>query len=380
MGRIAVESRSARPGRWPWCVVVTAATLSVSGLLPHARAAGGFTTSNPSCTGVIAGQDCPTNGDVPVGRVLDPLGQDPLWTGRSEALLLWRDEPQSVPLFNVYAGGLALGPALNAADFTSGMAAGPRFTVFRHTADAGAIEFNFLRAEFFEARAGLPETDGGYQMANLDKGIFCPSIVPLNAVSGELASGLQSLEINRRLPTFGRWQWLAGFRWVQWNEDALLDAAWLPIGPVAPRSAFATATHNDLYGLQIGADSIVVGSGRPFRVEGLGKAGVFWNRAGQASTNAYSGDPIQDAFTLTTARSVSRTAFVGEIGATAVYDLCDRVAVRAGYSAFWIGGLATAMNQFDDQCLCPLDTICSAVDSGGSVLVQGLTLGLEARW
>ena len=27
-------------------------------------------------------------------RLLDPLGQDPLWTGRTDALLLWRDAPQ----------------------------------------------------------------------------------------------------------------------------------------------------------------------------------------------------------------------------------------------------------------------------------------------
>ena len=33
-------------------------------------------------------------------RVLDPLGQDPVWTGRVEALMLWRDAPQSAPLYD----------------------------------------------------------------------------------------------------------------------------------------------------------------------------------------------------------------------------------------------------------------------------------------
>lgn len=381
MGRLNADSPSAW---WSWgdcCIVATAAVLLLIGLLRQARGEPGDLEPSLFLPAPACDRACPAACGAPVGHVLDPLGQDPLWSGRAEALLLWRDGPQSLPLFNAYGGGFVIGPALNAADFASGMAAGPRLTLFRHTGDDGAIELNFLRVQFFEARPSLPETDGGYQMADLDEGFFCcPSIVPLNTVAGSLSSGLQSLEINRRLPADGRWQWLAGIRWVQWNEDARIDAAWLPIGPVAPRSAYATTTHNDLYGLQVGADSLLVGIGRSFRVEGLGKAGIFWNRAVQASSNSYSGDPIQDAFTLTTARSISRAAFVGELGATAVYDILERLSLRAGYAAFWIGGLATALNQFDDQCLCPLDPVHAAVDTGGGVLVHGLTLGLETRW
>lgn len=372
-------------GRWPvwltagdWCVVLTAAALLLLGVLRQARSAEEFAVPEP----IAAFADCAPAGCCdPVLHVLDPLGQDPLWSGRTDGLLLWRDAPQGLPLFNTFSGGVATGPAFNAADFASGMAAGPRFTLFRHTGDDGAIEFNFLRVQSFMAERVLPTTDGGYQLADLDEGIFCcPSIVPIDAVAGRLSSGLQSFEINRRLPTSGRWQWLAGFRWVQWNEAANIDTAWLPIGPVAPRSAYATRTNNDLYGLQIGGDSILFGLGRSFRIEGLGKAGVFWNRSGQASSHAYSGDPFQNAFLLTNRRSVSRAAFVGEIGATAVYDLFDWLSVRAGYAAFWLGGLATATSQFDDQCLCPLDPVRTAIDTGGSVFVHGLTLGLEARW
>ncbi|MFN9367255.1 MAG: hypothetical protein ACK6CT_00590 [Planctomycetia bacterium] len=363
------------------CVVVTAAFLIVLGLLRHARSETDVAWPEPRSAASASCCGCPADCCGPLCHVLDPLGQDPLWSGRAEGLLLWRNAPQGMPLFNTYSGGAATGPALNAADFTSGMAAGPRFTLFRHTGDEAAIEFNFLRVQFFEARRVLPETDGGYQLADLDEGIFCcPSIVPLDAVSGGLSSGLQSFEINRRLPSAGRWQWLAGVRWVQWNERAAIDAAWLPIGAVAPRSGYATTTNNDLYGLQVGGDSILIGLGRSFRVEGLGKAGIFWNRAVQSSTHAYSGDPFQDAFVLANSRTVSRGAFVGEIGATAVYDVFDRLSLRAGYAAFWLGGLATASAQFDDQCLCPLDPIHAAIDTGGSMLVHGLTLGREARW
>lgn len=314
----------------------------------------------------------------PLCHVLDPLGQDPLWSGRTEALLLWRSAPQGLPLFNNF-NGVPQGVALDASDFVSGMAAGPRFTLFRHTGDDGAFEFNYFRVQSFQANESLPETQGGYQLADLNQGIFCcPTIDPFNSVSGGLSSGFQSFELNRRLPTEGRLQWLAGFRWVQWNEQIGIDGVFA--APGNPIQGYRTATNNDLYGLQIGADSILYGLGGPFRIEGIGKSGVYYNQAGQASSKTYSGDIFVPPYDLSNRSGTARTAFVGEIGATAVYDLSDWLTVRAGYAAFWLGGLALGSNQFDDQCICPLDPIRAVTDTGGSVFVHGLTLGLEGRW
>jgi hypothetical protein len=315
-----------------------------------------------------------------VCHVLDPWGDDPVWSGRTEALLLWRSAPQGLPLFNSLSqGGVVQGPALNAADFATGMAAGPRFTVFRHTGDDGAIEFNFLRVQSFTGTRTLSPRDGGYQLSDLDQGIFCcPTVDPFTSISGGLSSSLQSFELNRRLPTDGRLQWLAGFRWVQWNEQIGIDGIYAFDG--VSTQAYSTSTSNDLYGLQIGADSILYGLGGPFRIEGIGKSGVFYNRAVQGSAKAYSGDEFVPAYTLTNRSSVDRVAFVGEVGATAVYDLSDRITLRAGYAAFWLGGLALGSNQFEGQCLCPLDPIIASTNTGGSVFVHGLSLGLEGRW
>jgi hypothetical protein len=315
----------------------------------------------------------------PLCHVLDPLGQDPVWTGRAEALLLWRSQPQGLPLFNSF-NGTAQGPALNAANFASGMAAGPRFTLFRHTGDDGAFEFNYFRVQSFQAQTALPDTEGGYQLADLEQGIFCcPTLDPFNSVSGGLSSGFQSFELNRRLPTEGRLQWLAGFRWVQWNEQIGITGVYTAL-PNAIQG-YRTATNNDLYGLQIGADSILYGLGGPFRIEGIGKSGIFYNQAGQSSLKTYSGDPpFVEPYTLSNRSSTARGAFVGEIGATAVYDITSWLTVRAGYAAFWLGGLALGSNQFDDQCLCPTEPVRAVTDTGGSVFVHGLTLGLEGRW
>lgn len=306
-------------------------------------------------------------------RVLDPLAADPIWSGRTDALLLWRSNPQSVPLFEPLGSLGGLG-GLNAADFTSGMAAGPRFTLFRHTPDLGAIELNFLRVQSFSSSAALPKTQGGY--VETAHGIFCcPSEIPVDAAQGSFSSALQSFELNRRFPTEGRWQWLTGFRWVQWSEEIGISSRYAR-GQFT--DTYSSRTFNDLYGWQVGADSILWGLGGPLRIEGLGKAGLYYNQAAQTSMTTV-GATLPPS-SLAVATDVARAAFVGELGVTAAYDITTWLSVRAGYTIFWLGGLATAPNQLDAQVLCPGQAIRGATDTGGSVFVQGLTLGLEGRW
>ena len=301
-------------------------------------------------------------------RVLDPLDQCPTWTGRTDALLLWRSAPQGVGLFD----SLGPGAGLNAADLTSGMAAGPRFTLFRHTGDLGAIEFNYFRVQDFTASRTLPTTDGGYVFAD---GVLCCNVeTPLNDAGAALASEFQSFELNRRFPTDGRVQWLAGFRWVQWNESLGINAVTDLPGQTVD---IDTATNNDLYGMQVGLDSILWRNGSRFWIEGLGKAGLFYNRAAQFT----SFDLSIPEERIAGGTSTSRAAFVGELGVTGVWQVNDWLALRTGWVAFWLSGIAQGPNQLAEQCLiCEDRPIRQATDTGGSVFVNGLTLGLEARW
>jgi hypothetical protein len=358
-------------------VVLTALLLALLGVVRHVRAAEREAPEPevfPDAAGdlLVLPPDCAAPAcDPRICHVLDPWGADPLWSGRAEALLLWRDNPQGLALFNnaPSAGG---GSALNAADFGSGMAAGPRFTLFRHTGDQGAIEFNYFRVENFSSSKDLPTTAGGYVQSS--HGIYCcPSDTPLNTVSGDLSAALQSFELNRRFPTDGGWQWLTGFRWVQWQENVFLAST-----TDFTTDTYDTGTWNDLYGWQGGADSILYGLGGPFRIEGLAKAGAYYNHAAQrsAKTTFVGGN----AFPLSVGTNADTVAFVGEIGLTAVYDVYDWLSLRAGYAAFWLAGIATATNQLDSQNLCVGSPIVGRTDTGGSVVVQGITLGLEARY
>lgn len=320
-----------------------------------------------------AGSVLAADGLIP-RRVLDPLDQCPCWTGRTEGLMLWRDAPQGVSLFNAAPDTIGPTTLLDASNLASDMAAGPRFTLFRHTGDLGAIEFNYLRVEDFTAGRALPSSAGGYVFGG--DVLCCPLETNLNEAAASMSSELQSFELNRRFPTDGRIQWLAGFRWVQWNEALSLDATTDLQAP--PQFVdIDTRTTNDLYGMQVGLDSILWRSGGRFWIEGLGKAGVYYNNAGQFTSFENSFPPERVAGGTSTAR----VGFVGELGVTGVWQVTDWLAVRTGWVAFWLGGLAQAPNQLAEQCLiCDTRPVTQGTDTGGSVFLNGITLGLEARW
>ncbi|NBX29903.1 hypothetical protein EBR04_05550, partial [bacterium] len=245
-----------------------------------------------------------------------------------------------------------------------------------------AIEFNYLRVQSFTASRSLPTLADGY-VDTQPRGLYCcDTQTPRDTAGGGMSSSLQSFEINRRFPTDGRLGWLMGFRWVEWNDGIGLESLTVPDPEFFPdpyTRSYRTRTANDLYGLQIGADSILYGLGRSFRIEGIGKAGIFYNDARQTSRFSTT-DQFVEPDMLAVATSTGRAAFVGELGATAVYDVTERISLRAGYTIFWLGGLALAPNQFDRQKLCPGNDVMGGTDTGGSVVAQGLSLGLEGRW
>lgn len=65
------------------------------------------------------------------------------WTGRADAVMLWRSAPYSRELVITGPGPVG-SPILNANQLESGMAAGPRIQLFRTDACGNAIEFGYL--------------------------------------------------------------------------------------------------------------------------------------------------------------------------------------------------------------------------------------------
>ena len=82
---------------------------------------------------------------------------------------------------------------------------------------------------------------------------------------------------------------------------------------------------------------------------------------------------------LTADARAQQTAFFGELGVNSSLRLTRWLSWRAGYSLFWISGVAIPASQLSlvNQ---PAPNDVATINTNGSVLLHGVTTGLEARW
>jgi hypothetical protein len=323
------------------------------------------------CGGAVAGQD---------------HADSPAWVFRAESLMLWQSAPQSQPLFDTWDPFVAevTGPALDANQIPPGLAAGPKFTLIRAGEEGYGWEAAWFRVQSFTGTRALPVTDAGYAIAE-GTTIYGNEFVDLDSVAASSSSALQSFEWLARLPSWtDRLMWTTGFRWVEWRDSLVIGDVYRDVlNSEQFFDRYDTSTINSLYGLQVGADAAVWRPNDRFHVDGVGKAGVYGNNARQSS--AYTTDGLGATESVSIATSTGRAAFVGEVGATAVWQVTDRFAARVGYTAYWLGGVAAAARQLPNQELVvnpPPDppTVAGVTDTGSSVFLHGITLGLEAWW
>jgi len=116
------------------------------------------------------------------------------------------------------------------------------------------------------------------------------------------------------------------------------------------------------------------------RVEGLVKAGAYYNAAGQTSAYTYATVP---PFTFSGSNrntGPASAAFVGEVGMTAVIPISCNWDFRCGYFGLWLTGLAQPTQQLSHQTITQIDPPSGVLDTTGTLILQGLSLGLEGRW
>jgi hypothetical protein len=123
-----------------------------------------------------------------------------------------------------------------------------------------------------------------------------------------------------------------------------------------------------LYGGQLGADA-TLWCGDRLTVEGLLKAGIFHNSAGQ-NTILDTGVVVVNA-----ADDDDRTAFLGELAFTANYCLTDTLSLRAGYDLLWVETVALAADQI------PATNFFTGggIAADGGAFYHGAFVGLEYR-
>jgi hypothetical protein len=326
---------------------------------------GGNQTVGPSCTdaGCAADAHDSLSPRGTINRILMPV--TPRWVAQIDALMLWQGNIPSRVLYTETATGL---PALDANQAQPPMSAGPRYGLFLNLDPVYSIEGNYFNVSSFAGQAATPV--GTYSESNLAGfGTFGPVF----AAEVLTSASIQSAEINWRRRTCGPITWLGGFRWVEWNQEMLIGEV-NDFGPYV----FDARTGNDLYGGQVGMDLCLWNNKTgPLKVNGIGKAGIFYNNAYQRMAGIdFSSDPA----TTTLASAVAdQTAFVGEVGANASLRLTEWLSWRAGYTLFWLSGVATPASQFSTTDLA-VDPTTTTINTNGSVLLHGVTTGLEARW
>jgi len=313
----------------------------------------------PGCT-ECGGQGCTSCAGTGCGRGLcGPVCHR--WAVQVDALMLWQGNIAGRPLFTNAAGVTAL----DANRAYPPMSAGPRVGLFFFLDDTHAIEGNYFNVRPFN---GSDVTLPGQALT--EQGIAGFSRPGFSGAQLLTSAAIQSAELNwRRRECWCPVTWLAGFRWVEWNQQAeIIEYDGGPIG------GFLAETGNDLYGGQAGLDIGLWNGGGPFTVNGVGKAGVFYNHAYQRTASA------SPAGLAAAAAVADQTAFFGEVGINGSLRITDWLSWRVGYVFFWLSGVAVPVDQFATTNLTGGPPTATTINTNGSVFLQGVTTGLEARW
>lgn len=232
--------------------------------------------------------------------------------------------------------------------------------------------------------AGTLQAAGGLGFANsgLDEASTARASVrstldsaELNLVFHEYDGGFDPAagRPERRYPGYdgGHLDWLAGFRWAGFGEQAVLG--FTQDGAPGP-STYRVDTFSNLFGVQAGVRGRIAFEKWAF--EGWMKVAM----AGAADWQAQSMfDQLapNDPFRRPQARRLGGMGMIADMNISAIYRLNDVWGLRLGYNLLWLTGVALAPDQFDFS---GLETGGRGLNTTGSVFLAGANLGLEARW
>jgi hypothetical protein len=165
---------------------------------------------------------------------------------------------------------------------------------------------------------------------------------------------------------------IAGFRYVRLNDSLSIVAT----DAQESTSSYDINAHNDLYGLQLGGRLT-----RPiccrWGLQLTGKAGIFYNDAHQNQLATDFPDTPSPFILRNSSGSGGSVAMLGEIGVVLIRPINDCWALRIGYNAIGIGGLALAADQLDFT-----DTFSSGtgIHNTGWIFAHGGLVGVQAAW
>ncbi|MCC6127198.1 MAG: hypothetical protein IT426_19725 [Pirellulales bacterium] len=280
------------------------------------------------------------------------------FTASADILALERVDNHSFTLLQSGPGGPE---ALNAGDLYFETRTGPKLNLIVHDILFGCdLELGYMAIDGFSLSKTLYSGDSSL--------FFDSPILTAEASGGagirfDYDSRIQSAEANLRHDLGDRFSLLAGFRYVDLHEQ--FDGSFTASGPADGR--FITSnTDNHLYGFQLGGELTVLRL-QKIHVGAIAKAGIFSN---QSDLNLYGG---ADGPWVGGIRG--QTAFLGEVNLVGSYLLSESIAVRLGYQAMWLQGVALAVDQLEMPAT--IGPPGWNPDAKGSLFYHGAYLGVE---
>ena len=330
----------------------------------------------------------------------------PRWTLSAEVIALARSGTGNQPLVSLVPGdvywltqtGINTSnypgvEALNSNQLGPRLAAGPRLSLsFRDPSGLG-FDLSYFNVLGLTARKAIGPTNPAQWLVMKAPGTFWQTQDYIyQSMVWQDDSRLHSLEANARLELAPRVTLLLGARWLQLRDQlkGTLDPAdlgqplWKFGGPsrlwdavpaanstvVVNPPFWTTIATNNLYGVQIGAKAALWEAG-PWSLGGTIKAGLFNNRAEHVSLVSME----KQIFPAQTATNAA--AFVGEGSLVAKYQLSDAIALKLGYEALWLNGIALAPGQIQEVSTTRSTVSAQGVNCRSSTLFQGLTFGVD---
>lgn len=280
-------------------------------------------------------------------------GRALLGTFRLGAVILGREGAHEEPLPTIVrASDGATLVDLGELDF--GSRAGLDFTFAVALNGSLDLQLRYFGVDRFRATAAAHD-DGGVRFEGFGLALIAP------AQWVDYDSTLHSFEVGIRPRVIEAIPLVLGFRTVQVHEGFRVgtDEAML-------LARLATRTNNFLYGFQLGTEPTLWGAGKPLRLEGTAKAGIYGNRARQSTFWEGLDNPVS--------RGRDRPSFVGELGLSVAWKLHRFFTVRGGYELVWVHGLALAPEQ---SVAVDLAEPQPAIFASGNSLYQGAVATLE---
>jgi hypothetical protein len=276
-----------------------------------------------------------------------------LWTISADALIMTRVGGKSKTLLENNTGT----DLLNSNNFDFPWITGPRVGIVGEDVLFGCdVEASFFDLEFdADKNIDMPDGFGFFRIFNQPQ-LFFGSVLNYRYISQ-----LRNAEINVRHPCGERLSLLMGFRYMELHEDLRFMAD--------NESSFLEANvDNHLYGGQIGLNVALINTCR-FSLEGVIKAGVFGTRADLDMTT-----PLITPASAP-ANSARHTSFLGEVGLMGIVQITNNLALRGGYQAMWLDGVAIAGDQIENA-----DPSTHRPYVGSTLFYHGAIAGLECAF